>query len=68
MRITIDIEADDDSKKIPMVISNEEYDNYNFLAFTIGNKIYDISLDDLHHGINMFYGIRKGSNELSTEL
>lgn len=55
--------ADNDDGKQELVITNEGYDNLNYLSLQFGDKEYGVVLDELAAAVNAFREDVKFSHE-----
>lgn len=62
MKIIIKVENDSGDSK-DLTLSNDELDNYNFVEFKIGDKVYDASVDDLFEAVLTFKRIKDNDDE-----
>lgn len=58
MRVTF---KDMDDREI--LVTNDMWNNDNFVTIGVGSETIDVSLDDLLHALNMFKEIRSGNAE-----
>jgi hypothetical protein len=57
MKIIIKAEGDD--KNYEIQLSNEEYENYNFISMLIGENEYAVPVDDMYRAFKMLNEQRK---------
>lgn len=59
----IRLHAEDDEKEISLKITNNDFDNFNFVSLIFDDKVYDVAIEDLTRACLFFDQIRKEGNE-----
>ncbi len=58
MKIFITVDTNDSDKKQYLELSNEDYNNLNFIDFTVGGKTYGVVVEELLQAMEVFARLR----------
>ena len=60
----INIKADHQiDGEVDIVLSNDCFDNQNYIELTIGDESYDVPIEELYHAVTAFHRIKKERDE-----
>lgn len=54
MEIKIKVDSDNSEKPVDLILSNEGFDNYNFVSIVVEDKEYTVSIEELRLSILPF--------------